>query len=76
MKNEEAKGNKGDLRYNIVNHYYFHLEDRESIDRAGSPCITGRVWHESQLERVAIESIIGKRAVVTDNHSRVYIGLD
>lgn len=52
MKNEEDNRRIRNFRYNIASHYYFHLEDRESVYRTGSPCIVGRVWHESQLERV------------------------
>lgn len=55
------------------------FENRErALSNAGSPCIME--YYGANCARVnckgSIESIIGKRAVVIDNHSRVYTGSD
>lgn len=77
----EGRGEaKNPRRVVVLEPLLLSLVDRESIIKAGLAVCHAVLWLAEFGARInwegSIESIIGKRAVVTDNHSRVYTGSD
>jgi len=72
-KTKDKKDKK--RKISVVNHYYFHSRREKALSRP----IRLVSWFEFGARvkwKESIESIIGKRAVVIDSHSRMYTESD